>query len=85
MPLDTVRKKFRLVQASLCLLLANVSCALPCRAGGVEDYLYDWSQMQKTDPNGFYLMCGGIGLMVFLSLTILAGFIYYLYKAEYDR
>lgn len=62
----------------VCLLsLLSPSCAF---AGGVEDYLYDWSQMRKTDPNGFYLMIGGISLIVFLSLTIFGGFIYYLYK-----
>ncbi|MBX9941357.1 MAG: hypothetical protein K2Y32_18990 [Candidatus Obscuribacterales bacterium] len=72
---------FRLLFAAtfwVCLLcLLDSSCAF---AGGVEDYLYDWSQMRKTDPNGFYLMIGGISLIVFLSLTIFGGFIYYLYK-----
>lgn len=72
---------FRLFFAALIgvgiLTLLNHSCAF---AGGVEDYLYDWSQMRKTDPNGFYLMIGGISLIVFLSLTIFGGFIYYLYK-----
>ena len=79
---STAAKTFRQACA-FALLSAFVHCQ-PVFAGGVEDYLYEWSQMQKTDPNGFYLMVGGISLMVFLSLTIFAGFIYYLYKCKFD-
>jgi hypothetical protein len=54
--------------ASFCLFALTVR---PAWAGGVEDYLYDMGQMQKTDPNGFNLMIVGISLIFFLSLTIL--------------
>lgn len=49
-------------------------------ASAVEDYLYEFTQMQKTDPNGFYLMVAGVSLIAFLALTIFAGFMFYLYK-----
>ena len=42
-------------------------------ASAVEDYLYEFTQMQKTDPNGFYLMVAGVSLIAFLALTIFAG------------
>jgi hypothetical protein len=68
--------------ASFCLFALS---ARPAWAGGVEDYLYDMGQMQKTDPNGFNLMIAGISLIVFLSLTIFGGFIWYLYKGDLSK
>lgn len=65
--------------------LVMTVCALPANAGGVEDYLYDMGQMQKTDPNGFTLMIIGISLIVFLSLTIFGGFVWYLYKGDMSK
>jgi hypothetical protein len=53
MPLNTVRNWSRPAFYSLLLTMANVFLALPSRAGGVEDYLYDWSQMQKPIPTVF--------------------------------
>jgi hypothetical protein len=47
---------------------------------GVQVMLFEMGRMQKTDPNGFYLMIGCVSMLVFLALTIFGGFIYYLYK-----
>lgn len=72
-----VRSKvlFCSLAASLLWFRANVVFA-----SAVEDYLYEFTQMQKTDPNGFYLMVAGVSLIAFLALTIFAGFMFYLYK-----
>lgn len=74
-----------LVVRSKILFCSLAASLLWCRpnivwASAVEDYLYEFTQMQKTDPNGFYLMVAGVSLIAFLALTIFAGFMFYLYK-----
>ena len=46
----------------------------------VQVYMFEMNRIRQTDPQGFTLMICGVSLMVFLSLTILGGFIYFLYK-----
>lgn len=72
-----VRSKILLCTMAASLLWCRASAA---GASAVEDYLYEFSQMQKTDPNGFYLMVAGVSLIAFLAMTIFAGFMFYLYK-----
>ena len=62
------------------LLFFSLLMAAPARADGVEAYLYDFAQQQKTDPQGFYLMIGCVCLIAFLALTIFGGFLYYLFQ-----
>ncbi len=48
----------------------------------MNDWFREFLELQTKDPQAFFLMIGCISLLVFLSLTIFGGFIWYLYKGD---
>ncbi len=48
----------------------------------MNDWFREFLELQTKDPQAFFLMTGCISLLVFLSLTIFGGFIWYLYKGD---
>lgn len=68
-----------LFTAISCLI---VSCCQRAFAGGADDYFREFIEQRNTDPQAFMLMCGCVGLIVFLALTIFGGFIWFLYFGD---
>ena len=48
----------------------------------MNDWFREFLELQTKDPQAFFLMIASISLLVFLSLTIFGGFIWYLYKGD---
>jgi len=51
----------------------------------MNDWFREFLELQTKDPQAFFLMIGCISLLVFLSLTIFGGFIWYLYYGDKPR